>query len=120
MLKFGSLSQVRVLVETLYASIDYWLDRWAFNPEKRVRFSLEVLFCRYIRVCPYRLTARTSAFHAGNRGSIPRGVTRPVKPSLDGFFCVVRFTRGIEPEGGRGNICFPVEEGLGKPWVSEE
>jgi hypothetical protein len=27
---------------------------------------------------------------------------------------------GIEPEGGRGNICFPVEEGLGKPWVSQE
>ena len=24
---------------------------------------------------PHRLTARTSAFHAGNRGSIPRGVT---------------------------------------------
>ena len=25
---------------------------------------------------PYRLTVRTSAFHADNRGSIPRGVTK--------------------------------------------
>jgi hypothetical protein len=26
---------------------------------------------------------------------------------------------GIELEGGRGNFSFPVEEGFGKPWVSE-
>jgi len=26
----------------------------------------------------------------------------------------------IEREGGRGNTCFPVEEGLGKPRVSQE
>lgn len=25
----------------------------------------------------------------------------------------------LPDEGGRGNICFPVEEGFGKPWVSE-
>ena len=29
-------------------------------------------------------------------------------------------TAGIEPEGGRGNYSFPVEEGFGKPRVSEE
>ena len=26
---------------------------------------------------------------------------------------------GLEQEGGRGNTCFPVEEGMGKPWVSQ-
>jgi hypothetical protein len=29
------------------------------------------------------------------------------------------FIAGIELEGGRGNSSFPVEEGFGKPWVSE-
>jgi len=28
--------------------------------------------------------------------------------------------RGIEPRKGSGNMRFPVEEGLGKPWVSQE
>lgn len=26
---------------------------------------------------------------------------------------------GIEQEGGRGDICSPVEEDMGKPWVSQ-
>ena len=27
---------------------------------------------------------------------------------------------GFEPERGRENICFPVEEGMGKPWVFQK
>ena len=32
-------------------------------------------------------------------------------------FCIME--AGFEQERGRENTCFPVEEGLGKPWVSQ-
>ena len=38
-----------------------------------------ILACPELVEGPHRLTVRTSAFQAGNRGSIPRGVTICVK-----------------------------------------
>jgi hypothetical protein len=40
-----------------------------------------------------------------------------VKRSRKAPFCVVMW--GADFERGRENNCFPVEEGLGKPWVSQ-
>ncbi|MFA6095156.1 MAG: hypothetical protein WC757_04735, partial [Candidatus Paceibacterota bacterium] len=53
-------------------------------------------------------------FLGGNqcRGAKPRG-------NFFNKFGMVEMPR-IEPERGRENMCSPVEEGLGKPWVSQE
>ena len=51
-------------------------------------------------------------------GSSPTGRT---KMKMMGMLPVIFiFSSGLEQERGRENTCFPAEEGMGKPWVSQE
>ena len=56
-----------------FGGIGLWLPIWLFG-DKIALFTA----CYYVSLDvsgPHRLTVRTSGFHPGNRGSIPRGVT---------------------------------------------
>lgn len=44
-----------------------------------------------------RLTVRTPGFHPGNRGSIPRGITKQSHPPQCGCFCLVLSCVKVEP-----------------------
>ena len=49
------------------------------------------------------------------------GGSSPLLPTKQNNWLVpvILFCCGLEQEGGRGNTCLPVEEGMGKPWVSQ-
>lgn len=63
------------------------LFREFFSIRSSLALDVSPLLCYYSRVVgPHRLAARTPGSHPGNRGSIPREVTKRDSFGLDGSF----------------------------------